>query len=689
MNKIYALILSIIVPLNCFAQEDSTHAEADTVFQLPLTVIRAYEQNTGVMNTPAAVATIGPKELGRYSTNSILPAVNTIPGVRMEERSPGSYRFGIRGSSAQAPFGVRNIKVYYNDIPFTDAGGNTYLNQLGFYNFSTIEVVKGPASSLYGAGTGGAVLINSFPTDRSNTVMAHYTGGSYGFNNVGAELFIKEENAKHAIRYQRMESQGYRAQSASKKTVASWDAALKTGARNEISAHVLYSDLFYQTPGGLTLAQYNSDPTSARPGTNAIPGAMQNQAAVYQHSFLAGITNRLKITDKFENSTTLFASYNQLTNPNIRNYSISSQPNTGGRTTFKYNTNIGASTLQWIIGAEVLTQYVTEKTYKNKLGNPDTLTNDVEINNTAALGFTQLSWQYKNWSVMAGLSLNTLQVKLSSFYPKYVQQTKQFNNELAPRLALMRRFKNNTSLYVSAERGYTPPSISELAPTGSAVNLNLQAAQGWNLGVGCRGYAVQQRFYFDISMFLFQLSNTIVQRRDSAGGDYYVNAGRTEQNGADILLRYAVIRNGQKFLKDVNVDVSFTGYRFFYRNFVQVNTDYSGKRLPGVPGHTVNVSLDVLSRKGMYLNFNYYYCEPIFLNDANTDKAVDFTLLSTRLGYRTITNKVLLDVYLGADNLLDKKYSLGNDINAAGGRYYNASPGRNLFAGLSVGYKYK
>ena len=91
----------------------------------------------------------------------------------------------------------------------------------------------------------------------------------------------------------------------------------------------------------------------------------------------------------------------------------------------------------------------------------------------------------------------------------------------------------------------------------------------------------------------------------------------------------------------------------------------------------------------MYLNFNYYYCDPIFLNDANTVKDVDFTLLRSRLGYRTISNKVLLDVYLGADNLLDKKYSLGNDINAAGGRYYNAAPGRNLFAGLSVGYKYK
>ena len=72
----------------------------------------------------------------------------------MEERSPASYRMNIRGSTLRSPFGVRNVKVYLDDIPFTDAGGNTYLNQLSYYNFNSIEVLKGPGGSLYGAGTG-------------------------------------------------------------------------------------------------------------------------------------------------------------------------------------------------------------------------------------------------------------------------------------------------------------------------------------------------------------------------------------------------------------------------------------------------------------------------------------------------------------------------------------------------------
>jgi iron complex outermembrane receptor protein len=43
-----------------------------------------------------------------------------------------------------------------------------------------------------------------------------------------------------------------------------------------------------------------------------------------------------------------------------------------------------------------------------------------------------------------------------------------------------------------------------------------------------------------------------------------------------------------------------------------------------------------------------------------------------------------LEVYFGADNLLNQKYSLGNDLNAVGNRYYNPSPLRNYYAGLGV-----
>ncbi|MBL0337036.1 MAG: TonB-dependent receptor [Chitinophagaceae bacterium] len=48
---------------------------------------------------------------------------------------------------------------------------------------------------------------------------------------------------------------------------------------------------------------------------------------------------------------------------------------------------------------------------------------------------------------------------------------------------------------------------------------------------------------------------------------------------------------------------------------------------------------------------------------------------------------ITLNLYAGVENLLDETYSLGNDINAAAGRYYNAAAGRSFYAGVVFNWK--
>src|SRR5678810_486888 len=68
----------------------------------------------------------------------------------------------------------------YKRQPYTDAGGNTYLNVLGFHNVQFIEILKGPAGSLYGAGTGGVLLINNTIAGSTPAAAASFSAGSYG-----------------------------------------------------------------------------------------------------------------------------------------------------------------------------------------------------------------------------------------------------------------------------------------------------------------------------------------------------------------------------------------------------------------------------------------------------------------------------------------------------------------------------
>ena len=72
------------------------------------------------------------------------------------------------------------------------------------------------------------------------------------------------------------------------------------------------------------------------------------------------------------------------------------------------------------------------------------------------------------------------------------------------------------------------------------------------------------------------------------------------------------------------------------------------------------------------------------LNDANSVYAVAYDLLQLKIGKLFNIKRTEISIDAGVDNLLNQKYSLGNDINALGGRYYNPAPGRNLVVSLKL-----
>ena len=88
-------------------------------------------------------------------------------------------------------------------------------------------------------------------------------------------------------------------------------------------------------------------------------------------------------------------------------------------------------------------------------------------------------------------------------------------------------------------------------------------------------------------------------------------------------------------------------------------------------------------KNGLLGTLSYYYSSEVPLNDANADYAKAYHLVAIKLGFQKwIQNKVRVKLFAGVDNLLDETYSLGNDVNGFGGRYYNAAAGRSFYASL-------
>ena len=667
--------------------------ENDTipVIDLKEVIVKAFEQHSKMLNIPAAVNYVGRSQLDRFNNTSLVPAINTTPGVRMEERTPGSYRLNIRGSSLRSPFGVRNVKIYYNNIPFTDPGGHTYLNQLGFYNFQSVEVIKGPASSLYGAGTGGVLLIESNPDNWNPGITVDYSAGSYGLQNINTNVKIGGKTFQNILNFQHQESDGYRDHTNLRRDIATWDAIIKTNDHSTLSTHFLYGDLYYQTPGALTLAEYTANPRGARPTIGFIPGSADTKAAVYEKTFLTGATYVQEFNPNWKNTTTLYAAYTQLKNPTTRNYGRSWEPHFGGRTVFQFSKKWNESSIVLHAGGEIQKGFISIRIYSNKQGNPDTLQTDDEINNQQAFVFTQATLNIKKWVITGGISFNQLNVELTrlSSIPTSVQKRK-YNNELAPRLAILNKLNNNLSIYASIAKGFSPPSSAELLPSTGIINTALNAEDGFNYEVGFRGSLLKNKLYFDINGFIFQLNNTIVQRRDATGGDYFINAGSTKQRGVESYIQYYLFENMSGFFRTFRIWLSHTYHHFRYKDFKQVNNDYSGKSLPSIAPHTIATGFDLQTKPGLYLFTTYYYSDKIPLNDDNSVYSTSYNIGGFRIGYKkNISQKIRVDIFAGGDNLFDQTYSLGNDINAFGGRFYNAAPGRSYFAGVSLGHLWK
>jgi iron complex outermembrane receptor protein len=660
-------------------------ADVDSAEILENIIIKAYENNRKLIDVPAPISLVTNADLNRYNNTNVIQALNANPGVRMDERSPGSYRLSIRGSSLRSPFGVRNVKVYYDGIPYTDPGGNTYLNQLGFYNFKSIEIIKGPAGSLYGAGTGGVLLIRNDVGKFYPGAAVSYNFGSYHLNNLNFNVRFGNENSHSTLNYQHLTNDGYREHTKMRRDVFNWDAVLKSNENHKLEAHFLFGDLYYQTPGALTKQEYDVNAKSARPATAASPGADEAQAAIYQKTFLAGFSYETKIDSNWKNTTVVYGAYSQLRNPNFRNYSRTSEPHLGGRTIFQFTKQIKNTLFTFHAGAEMQQSFNTQRVYGNNNGQTDTLQTDDEIYNNQEFIFLQGNAEFQNgWILTAGASLNKLGLnfKRLSEMPA-VTDSRSFNNELSPRLAILKKINKTVSVYGSIARGFSAPTTSEVLPSTNNFNTTLQAESGVDYEFGARGSVLKNKLYFDIDAFFYQLKNAIVQRRDASGADYFDNAGSAKQNGLETFLSYELINDQFHFFDHLSIHASNTWNNFHYKNFKQLDNDYSGKQLPGVAAQTVAAGIDINTKAGVYATATFFYSSRIALNDANTDYADPYNLFGLRIGYKKYLSKqIRMEIFGAAENILDEKYSLGNDINAFGGRYYNVAAGRNFSGGI-------
>jgi len=648
--------------------------------------VRAFESERPLLEQSAAIAVISEQDFSRFNETSIVNSFNTKPGIRIEERAPASYRISIRGSSLRSPFGVRNVKVYWNDVPFTSPDGTTALNLLDLSNIQNAEVIKGPSGSIYGAGNGGVVNLYSPANPIGGRVSADFMVGDFGMTRYKLGISQQVGNGGFEASYVSQKADGYREHSAMDRQVFQLGGFFSVSDKQEIRTQLLISDLNYQIPGGLNADQLAEDPTQAR------PGSVNQNSSISQQSVFASIGHLYRFSPKIKNSTTLYLNTNDFENPFILDYKKELGFGFGGRTKFTYDGKLAGKELRIIAGGEYQTSLTDAQNFGNVNGIADTVRFADKLRATQGFLFQQAEWNLtEDFLLTFALSENfsSLEIdrQINASGGAKGLQTRKFDPIVVPRFALNYQFNDFSGVYGSISSGFSPPTIDEVRTNEGSLNLDLEAEKGVNYELGYR--MGKGKFNLDLAAFYFKLDQTITTYTNQQGVVLFRNAGSTDQKGIEAAIDYALIRNQSTFIRDLNVGTAFTGNYFKFKDYQKRDNDFSGNDLTGVSPNTLVTRLDFRTRPGIYLNFTHQFVDEIPLNDANTVYQDAYNLVNMRFGWATsFAGKWELEAFAGVDNLLNESYSLGNDLNPFGGRYYQPAPTTNWYGGMKVAFLY-
>lgn len=649
-----------------------------------------------LQETSASISLLTSKDLSKTNATSLAQSLNNLAGIRVDQSGLDNQRVTIRGIGANSNLGVRGIKVYFNDIPLTEPDGYTRMEALDFTTVGRVEIIRGPASSLYGTANGGVMNFTSEKSAYGGTSL-QYGGlfGSYGLGRSG--LIFKHGSAKANI-YVSATSQGsdgYRVNNRSDRDNVNF--AGQFFLTDKFSINTVFTRLHdnVRYPLALTYDQAKVDPSQdalVSPVSASLPNG--RRASFYntgrdQTWTRWGINAKYEISDALKVSASYFGGKNDqisnsLTGPATTFTSLGNSEGVRGIITFKPKMD----KLQMAFSAGVEYQTFSQDGKNFSVSSTDNLkaaTPAASVVNGGdnTLYFAQADIELTPKTILTGgigfISYNYSRVdKLKN----NATDTKNFNNQIVPRVALNHNFGDFLALRTSLSKGFTPPILNEAVFSATSGNFipTLDASTSQQIEFGARGALFKRRLTYDIAYYNMVIDNELVtETRDFT--PIARNAAKTNRNGVEISLSYDAIKAEDKqAITLLRYRASFTSQSFKYDSYQKetvynvtvfpaalytrygqpdepvkkeglesqlqadgtykdvnairgvLTEDFSGNAIPGYAPIMFNLGFDVESAMGLYATVNYNFIDRTELFDGN--KAL--TLRSALTGQRTL-----------------------------------------------------
>ncbi|SDF07950.1 TonB-dependent receptor family protein [Phytopseudomonas seleniipraecipitans] len=681
----------------------SSSLAAEPVSQIVLepSVVSGSRAATQSFDLPFSVDRIGREQIsdGQLGINAS-EALTRVPGLVVQNRQNYAQDLQIssRGFGARSAFGVRGLKLITDGIPASTPDGQGQAATFNLDTAESIEVLRGPASTLYGSNAGGVIQMFSRDGVGRPRIGAETLIGSDGLTRNHLTAEGEADGVGFVLDASRMDTDGYRDHSSARRDQTFAKLNFKPDEDSKLA--LIYSSLEQngtQDPLGQAWQAYKADPRSV-----AVNALNFNTRKSIDHQQLGA--NYERYFGDATLQTTVYAGKRSVIQYLAIPQGPQGSPNhSGGVVDFDREFHGGsvrwlqpvdgvAGDLRLVFGLDYDQSRDDRRGYENfsgsQIGVKGALRRD-EVDTVTSLDpYAQATWTLGNWTLQGGLRYSTVEVDVDD---KYIvgangddSGTRRYE-KATPSVSLGYAFTPDLNGYVSVGKGFETPSQGELAYSqdNAGFNYGLEPSESTQYEIGLKA-RIADGTRVNAAVFQINTEDEIVVLENSGGRTSYQNAGKTLRRGFELGVE-------SQFSEQWSAALAYTYLAATYdsRFAAGSNTVDKGNDLPGVPRTTLFGELAWKPVDSISTALEGLYRSKVYVEDTNVEKAApSYAVFNWRTRFEQNLGSWKTHQTLRLDNLLDRQYVGSVIVGDGNERFYEAAPGRSWYAGAGVEYQF-
>lgn len=638
---------------------------------------------------PLAISALSLRQIQETNATSLYQLMNKTTGVNMVDLGNDQHSLSIR-----QPNSTRAVYLFLEDgVPIRPTGvfNHNALIEMNLASLRNIEIIRGPASSIYGSGAiGGAInFMTHQPTVQpSGRIATQFDNIGYrGVEFRAANTFGKVGLAVSGSYAGRRD--GYREYSDYDKYGVSVATRIKLS--NTTFLNSSFSMVDYRTDATVSVDSsdfFSRDFGSVHNFAYRIVEAMRAQSTLqkiwdnrnqtdftvfYRKNFIGqNATHTIR-----NDSNNPLRGSSQISDLGFESYGSIVQHKFQFR---RPNTRLIAGAMIDYSPVETENRFITVT--RNEEGDyvdfqdPDSLLTLSEIGLLNVAAYAQLEMALsEKVNVVAGLRYDKFVYNHNNFLDgaafSGAPDSRNVYSNLTPKIGINYNPSDKLGAYANFSMGFVPPQTSELyrgvkVPVLGPMTFFNYEAGGW--------YKIGKLGYVEVSLYNLRGSNEIINVLLDDGTFENRNAGKTNHYG----IEYSLVLMPTD---EVSLRFNGTNARHIFSEYPERGVDFDGNDMPGAPGWIANAELQYKPRwvNGLSVTVEGYRVGAYFMDQSNSEKYPGYYLLNARLGYEWRK----FNLWVNMINLTDELYAVNASKSAAGKRYSIADP-RNFAVGMAI-----